>query len=157
MQPTVITINDKLSVYAYFRKSTLPKLSIDDHLPIMLNALENATGTVFPQNKILIVGVPNTLEKISEVKSALIIARWIFMKNAIFYLWLWRFAHIPVNRSSSTEKIEVIPSNCWILPGIYPRCGLSRWKIQSQAVTVGSKMHFRNIWRWELCRMWVQS
>lgn len=77
MPPTIITINDELSVYAYFRKDILPMLNVDDYMPIILNALENATGTLHPSNKIRIVGVPNTFDSISEVKNSLIIARYV--------------------------------------------------------------------------------
>lgn len=50
-------------------------LNIDGQLPIILKALENTTGTVYPLNKILIVGCPNMIDSIREVKNSLIIAR----------------------------------------------------------------------------------
>lgn len=76
MQPTIVTINDQLSVYAYFRTEVLSKLNVDNHVPDILNTLENITGTVYPNSKISLIGVPSSFGKIIEIKNSIIIARY---------------------------------------------------------------------------------
>lgn len=76
MQPEIVTINDNLSVYAYFRTDVLSVSSIVDHyVPAILIALENATGVVYPHRTINLVGVPSTFDNVNDVKTALVIAR----------------------------------------------------------------------------------
>lgn len=77
MQPTIVTVNEALSVYAYFRTEVLPILKvIDSHVPAILNELENVTGVVYPNHNINLIGVPSSFAGVHEIKYSLIIARY---------------------------------------------------------------------------------
>lgn len=75
--PTVLDVNENLTIFSYFRSEILPALGfMETMLQGVLNSFEEITETVYGHSKINLIGWPTgSVENVNEFKTGLIIMK----------------------------------------------------------------------------------